>query len=123
MKCNCEGGHPASYRGCQNYVKAENVERIKKENKISYAEAVRRVEDNRVVRQSQSTAVAGEQGNGHIAVNDDSVLISKKGLMAFMVETMWRVKMVANKKSDVAREIASAAERLLGFKGINPKEI
>ena len=30
---------------------------------------------------------------------------------------------MAKKKSDVAREIASAAERLLGFKGINPKEI
>ena len=31
--------------------------------------------------------------------------------------------MVAYKKSDVAREIASAAERLLGFNEINPKEI
>ena len=30
---------------------------------------------------------------------------------------------MAKKESDVAREIASAAERLLGFKGINPKEI
>jgi hypothetical protein len=37
-----------------------------------------------------------------------------------MVEAMWRVKLVAKKKSDVAREIASAAESLLGFKGINP---
>ena len=122
--CNCGGDHLASFRGCQNYVKAENVERIKKENKISYAEAARRVEESRVGSQSQSTAVARYVAKGHaIAVNDDSVLISKKGLLAFMVEAMWRVKLVAKKKSDVAREIASAAERLLGFKGINPKEI
>ena len=124
--CNCGGDHPASFRGCQNYVKAGNVERVKKENKISYAEAARRVEENRVGSQiqSQSTAVARDVAKGHaIAVNDDSVLISKKGLLAFMVEAMWRVKTVAKKKSDVAREIASAAERLLGFKGINPKEI
>ena len=55
-----------------------------------------------MVSHSQSTAVAREQVNGHIAVNDDSVLIRKKGLLAFMAETMWRVKMVANNKSGVA---------------------
>ena len=121
--CICGGDLPASFRRCQNYVKAENVERIKKENRISCAEAARRVEDNSVVSHSQSTAVAREQVNGHIAVNDDSVLIRKKGLLAFMAETMWRVKMVANNKSGVAWDIASAAERLLGVSGINPKEI
>lgn len=44
-------------------------------------------------------------------------------LLAFMVEATWRVKTVANKKSDVARETATAAEQLLGFKGIDPKEV
>ncbi len=39
-----------------------------------------------------------------------------------MVEAMWRVKLVANKKSDVAREITSAAEKLWGLRGRNPQE-
>jgi hypothetical protein len=55
------------------------------------------VEENRVGSQiqSQSMAVARDVAKGHaIAVNDDSVLISKKGLLAFMVEAMWRVQMV-----------------------------
>jgi len=120
--CNCGGEHPASFRGCHNYVKAENVERIKKERKISYAEAVRRVEKNDGENQDQGEAMARDLAKGKVC-NDDFVMINKKGLLAFMVETMWRVKMVAKKKSDVAREIASAAEKLLGFKGINPKEL
>lgn len=40
-----------------------------------------------------------------------------------MVERVWKVKMVTNRKSDVAREIASAAEKLQEFKKINPEEI
>lgn len=120
--CNCGGEHPASFRGCHNYVKAGNVERIRKEEKISYAEAVRRVEKNGGVSQDQGEAMTRDLAKGQV-YNDDLVVISKKGLLAFMVEAMWRVKMVANKKSDVAREIASAAGKFLGFKGINPKEL
>lgn len=57
MKC-CGGDHPASYRGCPNYVKAENVERIRKENKISYAEAVRSMEGTSDARQVQAVSVS-----------------------------------------------------------------
>ena len=75
--CNCGGDHLASFRGCQNYVKAENVERIKKENKISYAEAARRVEESRLGRQSAAVDFAPFEKGHAIAVNDDSVLTSK----------------------------------------------
>lgn len=80
------------------------------------------MEKNGGVSQDQGEAMTRDLAKGQV-YNDDLVVISKKGLLAFMVEAMWRVKMVANKKSDVAREIASAAGKFLGFKGINPKEL
>lgn len=92
---------------------------------MSYAEAVRRVEDTSRVGQVRAESINKRQiKEGEMFNSDDvMVVVNKKMLLAFMVEAMWRVKMVANKKSDVAREITTAAEQLLGFKGIDPKEV
>lgn len=47
----------------------------------------------------------------------------RKALLPFMVEAMWRVKVIAIRKRDVAREVVSAAEKLLDFRGVKPQEI
>ena len=48
FKCNnCGGDHSAAYKGCPKYKEAVDVQRIRVENKISYAEAARKVKVNK----------------------------------------------------------------------------
>lgn len=121
--CNCGGDHPASYRGCPNYVRAEKVEKVKKDNKLSYAEAVKQVDKMRVEVQVQAESQFAGPSRTVSVADQDTLIISKKALLAFRAEAMWRVKNVAVKKSDAVREVSAAAERLLGYKEINPQEI
>lgn len=59
--CNCGGNNPALYRGCIYYQKAENVQKVRKENKVSYAEAERRVEDTSRVGQVRAEFINERQ--------------------------------------------------------------
>lgn len=93
-------------------LKAETVENIKKENTVSYAEAVRRVEGTSGVRQVRADFISRKPTKGiEVFACDDMVMVSMKMLLAFMVEELWKVKLVANKISDVARGITTAAEK------------
>src|SRR6218665_3932696 len=42
-KCiNCHGDHSAAYRGCPEYVKTQEILKIRTVNKVSYAEAAKK---------------------------------------------------------------------------------
>lgn len=58
--CNCGGSHKAGFRGCPHTEKAELVQKVRNENQISYAEALRRIQgadnSNQAVRQERANA-------------------------------------------------------------------
>lgn len=42
--CNCGGEHSAAYKGCEAHKRAVQVQSVRVKEKITYAEAVRKVE-------------------------------------------------------------------------------
>lgn len=78
---------------------------------MSYAEAVRRVDDTNRVGQVRAGFINERQlKEGEIFNSDDALVVEGENICK-------------KKKSDVAREITTAAKQLLGFKGIDPKEV
>ena len=45
---NCNGGHPASYKGCPKYQHAKQVEELKTKQGITYADAVKEIRKNEI---------------------------------------------------------------------------
>ena len=51
---NCGGSHPASYKGCPEYKQAQEIVKVQTQEKISYAEAVRRYkQENQDLKQKE----------------------------------------------------------------------
>lgn len=42
------------------------------------------------------------------ATPEATIIVNKKAFLAFMVEAIWKVKMVAKNKSDAVQEVVSA---------------
>ncbi len=114
--CNCGGTHVAAYRGCPVHAKADVVQKMRDENKISYAEAVRieRASVSHVVGSERQQQVCGK-------IPDDSIVIKNTEFLAFFSEAVWRIIERAKNRSDVAREVIVAADKFLGIKDIHPE--
>ena len=52
---NCNGDHPASYKGCKKYYEAREIIKIQTTEKISYADAVKAIKDKqkRIIAQAE----------------------------------------------------------------------
>lgn len=61
--CSGRGNHGASFRGCPHHAKAELAQKVRDENKVSYA-----------------------------TVPEDSILIKKMAFLAFFSKSVWRIK-------------------------------
>lgn len=102
VKCsNLGGDHLASFRACPDFVKAEQVPKIRQENKISNAEAERRVEGltSSGTSHTKSSGYSRQLGlpGTETATPEDSVVVSNKAFLAFVAEAMWKINMVATK--------------------------
>ena len=52
---NCNGDHPASYKGCKKYVEAKEIIKIQTKEKISYADALKTMKEGqkRIIAQAE----------------------------------------------------------------------
>lgn len=115
--CNCGGSHVAAFRGCPVHAKAEAVQKMRDENKLSYAEALKRIERTSV---GHEVGVVKQQQMWE-KTPDDDIVIKKAEFLAFFSEAVWRIMERAKNKSDVAREVVAVADRFLGIKDIQPE--
>ncbi len=90
---------------------------MRDENKISYSEALRRIEVTSVSHVAGS--VKQQQLCGKIP--DDSIVIKKMEILAFFSEAVVRIIERAKNKSDVAREVVAVADKFQGIKDIHPE--
>ena len=58
---NCTGPHPASYRGCPKFKLAQDIVKVQTINKISYAQAVKKVSE---ATQGPKQSTDAQQTNG-----------------------------------------------------------
>ena len=132
--CNCGGTHMASFRGCLHFEKAKRVQDVKEQHKISYAEALKKVEgrsDNVSVFVGSHSQIPDPSTSCHKspapAIPDDSIVVKKESLLAFMVDVVCATRPPKKGKdlnrSDIMKAVVEAAGRFLGVGSYDPTEL
>ncbi|CAL9698214.1 unnamed protein product [Knipowitschia caucasica] len=119
--CNCGGCHMASSKDCAVFAKAKRVQEVKEQHKISYAEAVKKVEGK---PQAQAVVMAPPNASKrrietHGSPNQDLV-VNKESLMAFIVDVVYGSR-GKKSRSDLIKWVVESAGRFLGLKDYAPQ--
>ena len=122
--CNCGGSHLASSRECSHFVKAKQVQDVKKEHKISYAEALKRVEMPRVERSQPSTSgsFVDLSSGPSMRADNQRVIVNKQAFLAFIVDIVYATR-EKKRSSDIIQCVVQAAGRFLGVGEYSPQEL
>lgn len=111
---NCGEAHSAAYKGCRFYANAVEVQKIRTNDRVSYAEAVKRVD--RANGPSRHPARISSPPS-------DSFNIKKTDFLAFITDVLTGLKFSkVVKKSDVIRIVSISAEKCLQVK-ISPQSL
>jgi len=123
-KCsNCDGDHAAGYYGCEHFVQARRVQVVKDQNKVTYAEAVQRVNRESGNGGTGDRPVLGCKVSVPIlpsASTSEMLIFSKESFLSFVSDVLVGAKKAAN-RSDVIRLVVGAAERYLSIKQLPEK--
>lgn len=123
--CNCGGNHMASFKECGHFLKARQVQEVRDQHKISYAEALKKVEGSRapdpVVRMPVSGPTVSRQQPSQV-LSRQEVVINKEALLAFMVDVIYGAR-EKKSRSDVIKFVSEAAMRFLGVKDYSPQSL
>ena len=114
--CNCGGSHSAAYKGCQAHKRAAEVQRVKVEEKLTYAEAIQKVDGKR-------KAEPGPQGQSHNVsyqrsketsrpTGKEMIQVDSVKFLAFLAEVI-NCTALTEKKSEKIKIIVKAARRHL----------
>lgn len=111
--CNCGGEHSAAYKGCDAHKKAVQIQNVKVKEKLTYAEAIRKVKSNdnnsRVAPVSQLPVQSIYKSCN---VTKDTLIVEKRKFVAFMVEVI-NCSAQAGSRTERTKIIAKAAEKYL----------
>lgn len=123
--CNCGGEHSAAYKGCQMHRRAVQVQNVKVKEKVTYAEAIKRVDKE---NKEKSVVTAGLDTTPHrftqpqeeikcCRVKEDSLIVNKKMFIAFMVEVV-NCSAQTERRMERVKIIIGAAEKYLDIKDL-----
>ena len=121
--CNCGGEHTSAYRGCEISKRAEEVQRVKTLQGVTYAEAVRKVG---VQSNGSNDKMAGRHEiracEGCREIKEDTLIVEKRQFILFMVEAI-NCTAQTDKKTEKIKIIVKAAEKYLGVEAIGWEEV
>lgn len=126
--CNCGGAHSAAFRGCAVQQQAQEIQRYKVVNQVSYAEAVKEV---RQVR--GDTARPTGQGTGLVRegtqacihkcpVQPGTLLVDKVQFLVFLANVI-NCSAQTDSRTDRIRIIVNAASVHLGITGVTVENL
>lgn len=115
--CSCGGAHSVAYGGCEVMRRETNVQKVRAERGISYAEAVR-VTSN--ASSEQGTRVAQVQGSQQNL--NDGKYVDKKALVIFIAGVINSTAGITSKNEKV-NIIVTAARNHLGLHGLTWDEV
>lgn len=125
--CNCGGPHSAAYLGCIAQKQAMEAMKYKSEHNVSYAQAVKKVQNEQENRMSSERSNAIETSNrraerSKTSVDADMLMISKVSFIAFIAEVI-NCTAQTNKRTEKLKIIISAAARQLGITEVSVEKI
>lgn len=137
--CNCGGEHSAVFGGCEVQREAREVQKVMFLNKVSYAEALKKVREigpidknfsGMVQRNITSVNQTQIQNPGHMQngcehkckVDDDTLVVKKVNFVGFICHTI-NVATQLKKKSDRIKAIVEAAGKFLDMRDIKADQI
>lgn len=118
--CNCGGEHSAAYKGCEMHKQAVQVQNVKVKENVTYAEAIKRVNNVNKVRNVNVGVAAAVPGLSTrvpstqkcCKITDDTLLVDKKNFIAFIAEVVNRAAKIES-RTDKIKMIKRAAEKHL----------
>lgn len=120
--CNCGGEHSAAYKGCEEHKKAVQVQNVRAKEKLSYAEAIKKVNSKakpiaRVLSASQPLPQTFVQTPRH-NVNDNTLIVDKRKFVAFVVECI-NCSATVESRTQKTYIIIRAAKKYLGMEDLS----
>lgn len=123
--CNCGGPHMASSRECSLFMKAKKVQEVKEQQKITYAEALKKVEGGSgpaVARANSGRLLVQSQLSSDVTEAQSGLVIQRESLLAFIVDVIYGAR-EKKSRSDIIQFVAEAANRFLGPEKSSPKNL
>ena len=116
-KCvNCGGAHSVGYRECETRKRAVEIQHIRAEGRLSYAEAAKRVPaEPNLVRQTARAAKTS-------VVDEEFLIVKKKEFLCFIAEVI-NCTSQARQRSEKTAIVVKSANRYLGIKDITWESI
>ncbi|CAL9702163.1 unnamed protein product [Knipowitschia caucasica] len=116
-KCvNSGGAHSVGYRECEARKRAAEIQHVRAEGKVSYAEAVKRVQAESNFERQPARGGKPSDGDGEI------LIVKKKEFLCFMVEVINCTAQAKHRAEKIAIVVKSAA-RYLGITDITVESI
>lgn len=115
----------ASSRECQLFMKARKVQEVWDRVKISYAEALKRVEEKTSAQSlvNRPFSGTGPAGVSSSAPNNQEVLVvNKEALLTFIVDVNYGAR-DKKSRSDIIKCVSEAAVRFLGLRDYAPQAL
>lgn len=119
--CNCGGDHSAAYGGCEVYKRMREVQRIKVEQGMSYAEAVKLIPKPVNVPKKDNSRKEGEC-SACKTIQDDSLIVKKLDFVLFMADVINRAAQTSS-RTDTIKIIVRAAKKFLNVQGLEASNV
>lgn len=118
--CNCGGNHSVAYGGCEVMKREVEIQQVRVQSKITYVEAVRRVNqrggvDERSSARKQTTKESEQTSEG-------KVMIDLKKLVTFIAGVI-NATMEVKSKTERIQIIVKAAVNHLNISGLSWEEV
>jgi len=118
--CNCGGEHSAAYGGCEVYKRMQEVQKVKVNQEITYAEAARRVP-----KIPQNVVNYRKDNDGCVKcdrIQEETLIVSKVGFVLFMAEII-NCTAQTTSRTERIKIIVKTAEKYLDVKGLQWEKI
>lgn len=126
--CNCGGEHSAAYAGCPVQQQAREIQKVKTNQNLTYAEAARKVKQQTETQTHrehvQNSQVNKSEKQKSMLQNDsiDNISVNKIDLVAFICAVVNGTAQV-ERRSDKIKIVAECANKFLNCTDISAEQI
>lgn len=118
--CSCGGAHSVAYAGCERMKQEKNIQKMRVEKKVSYAEAVKVA-----IASAQVNVNMGEGAlRGHrVSQNDTNVIVVDKLALVTFIAGVRNTTSDVRSKNEKIQLIVKAAVNYLALVGLTWEEV